>query len=112
MMSSITSLLKNVDAEPVFMGVAEGECSIGSLRNQRMNSPAVVLRRLLGDAPAERGERGTDLESRVEAQREAGCERRPELPSIGLGGSAHHLQFAAGQAAGCKLLRIKSLKIV
>src|ERR1700722_1141097 len=108
MMSSITSLLKNVDAEPVFMGVAEGECSIGSLRNQRMNSPSVILRRLLGDAPAERGERGTDLESGIEAQGEPGGERRPELPSVGLGAGAHHLQFAAGQTAGCKLLRIKS----
>ena len=86
------------------MGVAEGECSIGSLRNQRMNSPAVILRRLLGDAAAERGERVAHLESGIEAQREPGGERRAELPSVGLGAVRIicNLQRVRPLAANCR----------
>ncbi len=104
--------VENVYGQRVFVRVAEGECSIRSLRYQRVNSPAVVLGGLFGDAPAERRERAANLKSWIEAQREPGRQRRTELPSMGLRGGAHHLQFASGQTTRGIVLRIEGFEIV
>src|ERR1700689_2451001 len=76
--------VEDIDGQAVFVGVAECECSVGSLRNQGVNSPAVVLRCLLRDAPAKHWERSANLECGIETQGKPCCERRAELPSIGL----------------------------
>ena len=87
-------LVEDIDGERVLVRIAERERSVRSLRNQRMNSPAIVLGSLFSDAPAERRERGANLKSGIETQREPGRERRAELPSTGLrGGATPKIEF-------------------
>src|SRR5271170_2651067 len=96
-------LIKDIDVEPVFMGVAECDFAVGVLGHQTVNSPAIVFGQLASNARLQSGKRAADGERGIEAQREAGCERWTEFPAVGLRASAHHLQLAAGNAAVAKV---------
>src|ERR1700729_934122 len=105
-------LVEDIDDERVLVRVAERERSVGSLRNQRVDSPAVVFGGLFGDAPAKRRGCATNLKSGIETQREPGRKRGAELQTIRLRNDAHHLQFETSQAASRIVLRINSLEII
>src|SRR5271165_1163554 len=105
-------LVEDVDVQAVFMGIAEGERAVGSLGDEGMDAPAVEFRGLFGDAAAERVQGFADLKGGVKAESEPGGEGRAELPALRLGGGAHHLELAAGEATGGEVLRVESLEVV
>ena len=103
--------VEGVDVEAVAVGVAEGEGSVGGLGDEAVDPVLVELRGFLGDAAAQGGEGGADLEGGVEAKCQPGGEGGAELPVAGLGRGAHHLELAAGEAAGGVVGGVEGLEV-
>ena len=81
------------------MGVAEGDCAVRGLGDEDVDAVLVELRRFLGDAALQGGERAADLEGGVMRRVSPAAREGPSCQDR-LGWGAEHLEFAAGDAAG------------
>src|SRR5262249_55916884 len=104
--------IEDIDAEPIFVGVAERKLAGCRLRHKSVNAPSIVLGSFLQDPSFERGERVAHSERWIQPQRQAGRKRWPKAPSSGLGLGPQHLQLYAGESGASVRVRVKGLEIV
>src|SRR6516165_9317115 len=104
--------VEDIDREPVLVRIAEREFATGCLRDEAVNAPSFKFRRLGRYPLLERRQRTAHTERRIETEREAGGEGRPQPPVVRLRRGSQHLQLDAGQARLRVHLRIQRLEIV
>src|SRR5262249_15320906 len=104
--------IEDIDAEPIFVVVAERELGGCWLRRKSVSARSRGMASFMQDPSFERGERVAHSEGWIQPQRQAGRKRWPKAPSSGLGLGPQHLQLYAGESGASVHVRVKGLEIV